>query len=123
MAQMNKEHEQKQGRSWIASFVVTAIDEALLPGRPKEQRALVGRCINLVDMIITPLVLEKIPFETLEHLNIEFVSPKKDTEVAEKIHQELERVEEILTAEFGSEVVRRLKLSISEKKVRDLPHK
>ncbi len=72
-------------------------------------------------MIITPLILGKVLPGVLEHLNVEFVPPKKNVEVDEKFRQELRQVEEILTTEFGYEVVRRLKLSIDASKVRDLP--
>jgi hypothetical protein len=119
---MKNEREQKSGKSWISSFIVSAIDQALQSSRPKGQETRGGHCINLTDMIIAPLVIENIPIETLERLKVEFVKPDNGTGVAEQTDGDLYRIKETLTAEFGNEVVRRLKLSIEEENVRTLPH-
>ena len=76
MAQMNKEHEQKQrqGNVWLGHFIANAIDEALQSKIPKGKHSpdgLYGEHICISDMILAPLIVEKIQVETLEHLRIE----------------------------------------------------
>lgn len=120
---MKNEHdrEQKWGKSWISSFVVSAIDQTLGSKNVGNQEATGGHCVNLIDLILTPLVIEKIPVETLEHLKLEFVAPVGKKEMTEEISKDLYHIKEVLTTEFGDEVVRRLKLSIVEEKVRNFP--
>jgi hypothetical protein len=119
---MKSEHEQGPAKSWIGPFIVATIDELLLSRKPKGQETHGGHCINLTDMIIAPLVIEKVPEELLEHLKIEFVVPKSEGETAEDTDENLRQINELLTTEFGWEVLRRLKLSIEEEKVQRLPH-
>jgi len=119
---MKSEREQKLGRSWIGSFIVSAIDQALQSDKPKGRETHGGHCINLTDMIIAPLVIENIPVETLEHLKIEFISPNNEAETVEQADRGLRQIKEVLTIEFGEEVLRRLKLSIEKESVRRLTH-
>ena len=121
---MGTEHcrDQKQGRSWIGSFVISAIDQSLRSRLPGECESPESHCVKLIDMIIAPLILEKVPYETLEHLKVEFVPPKKNLETNRKLSQDLMHIGDVLSAEFGCEVVKRLRLSLSENKIRSLPH-
>ncbi|HUC95101.1 MAG TPA: hypothetical protein VMR19_03840 [Candidatus Saccharimonadales bacterium] len=114
-------HEQGQGKSWIGSFIASAIDQELLTKQPKDHSGRGGHCVNLRDMIIAPLVLEKIPDEILDHLRIDFISPKENNFTI-GVNKDLDHIRETLIAEFGEEVVGRLKLSISDEKVRTLLH-
>ena len=120
---MKSEHEQGSGKSWIGPFIASAIDQVLQSKRPGGKEPRGGHCVNLTDMIIAPLVIEKVPDEILEHLKIEFMPPKTDGEATEDIDEKLYQIREVLTIEFGQEVVGRLKLSLSEDKIRNLPHK
>jgi len=121
---MNHERDNKQkcGKSWIGSFIVSAIDQTLRLKQPDNQKATDGHCVNLIDLIITPLVIEKIPIETLEHLKLEFTQPIKRSGASGQISKDLQKINEVLTAEFGSEVIKRLRLSIVEEKIRTFPH-
>lgn len=113
--------EQKSGKSWIGPFIVSAIDQTLRSKRSNNQRASDGHCVSLTDLIISPLVIEKVPVEILEHLRLEFVPPVVKDESYKQNGEDLLQIKKVLTAEFGNEVIRRLKLSIVKEKVRNFP--
>jgi hypothetical protein len=120
---MNPEHDrkQKQVNLWLGQFIMNAIDEALRTKRLEGWENSEKHCIKVIDIIMAPLINGRVPIETLERLKVEFVSPKGEAEITEQINEDLQHVEEDLAAEFGNGVVRRLKLSLNQYKIRDIP--
>jgi hypothetical protein len=112
---------QGRGKSWIGPFIASAIDQELLTKQPKDHLTHTGHCVNLMDLIIAPLVLEKMPNDVLDYLKIDFMSPKENN-FTTGLNKDLDHIRETLITEFGEEVVRRLKLSMSNEKVRTLSH-
>lgn len=116
-----RDREQKSGKSWIGPFIVSAIDRTLRSKQSNNQGSSDRHCVSLTDLIITPLVIEKVPNEILEHLKLEFVLPADKDEPAEQNDEDLLRIKQVLTAEFGNEVIKRLKLSLVKERVRNFP--
>lgn len=116
---MNSEHEQKWGKSLIGPFIYFEIN-SILETTPSK-RPVKGRVADTINMIVAQLVIDKVPFETLEHLRVNFTKPVDSAETITPADQNLEGIKKILGEEFGREVVRRLELSIEKEKVRTLP--
>jgi len=105
------------GRKWVGEFLVNEIKKRMSSGTHTEGDAR-NHCIKLTDLIIWPLVSEETPPDTLEHLQIEFADPQTKTNLAEPIDGRIRRITEILTDKFGGELVKHLKLSLVEEKIR-----
>lgn len=118
---VNKECEDKQkwGRSWVSDYIACTIDQLLCKTGLKDRERLANNCTK---MLIASLVLKDVDWETIEHLNMEFVSPKDESDVPKNLDESLRPVLEILTTEFGHEVTRRINLSIGNEKIRTIPH-
>lgn len=117
-----REHEQKWGKSIIGPYIVFEIDSILRTNRSKEPAKPGPRFRSTINMIISQLVIDKVPFETLEHLKVSFRSPEESVLRLPSERAELKMIKEVLSVELGQEVVKRLELSIEEAKVRTLPH-
>ncbi|MCX6704897.1 MAG: hypothetical protein NT162_00985 [Candidatus Woesebacteria bacterium] len=108
--------------NWLGDFMIEAIDRAV-------QREQLGKImtseryrIKLVDMILAPLIIKRVPFETLEHLDIKFVAPEAPDATTINTDPAISRINEILDSFLGHEVTIRLRLSLNNDRVRTFPH-
>jgi hypothetical protein len=115
-----RDHEQKWGKSLIGPFLFFVID-SYLQARPSKG-PVKGRLTDAVNMIVAQLVIDKVPFDTLEHLKVCFVPPEINTEGIGPNDKDLEEIKKIISGEFGREVAERIKLEINMERVRTLPH-
>lgn len=99
----------------ISHYIAENIDRILLDPNFVD-RALAA--IPYEHMLLVPLITRNIPSQILDHLKFDFVHRKKEIET--KIENEnLSEIHEILTEEFGFEVVRRINISLSPDKQRN----
>jgi hypothetical protein len=113
-----REHELKWGRSFVGPFIFFVIDSFLQTDPTKPIK---GRVADVVNMIVAQLVIDNVPPETLEHLKVNFVRPESQNGPPVLESEDLLEIREILSTEFGQEVVKRINLSLDEKRVRTLP--